>query len=108
MLRQAGPFGYDGAVLGAQTFAIRYFGAPGADGADPGDRLLVINLGIDFLGQTLPEPLLAPPTRAHDWCVAWSSEHPKYGGAGAPSFRDTGTWRIAAESALLLEPRTHA
>jgi len=106
VLHQVGPFGYDGAVLGPQTFVIRFFGAPGAESsADPGDRLLIINFGIDFIGRPLPEPLLAPPTRSHDWRAAWSSEHPKYGGAGAPPFRATGAWRIAAESALLLEPR---
>jgi maltooligosyltrehalose trehalohydrolase len=29
----------------------------------------------------LAEPLLAPPDR-HRWAVAWSSEHPRYGGEG--------------------------
>src|SRR5262249_47892696 len=47
--------GLDGAVIGAQAFAIRFFGPDGDD------RLLVVNLGCDLHLDPAPEPLLAPP-----------------------------------------------
>jgi hypothetical protein len=47
--------GVDGAVLGAEMFALRFFGAASDD------RLLLVNLGGDCLLEPMPEPLLAPP-----------------------------------------------
>src|SRR5439155_5836891 len=43
----------DGAVLGPEALALRFFG--------DGDRLLVVNLGRDLGLTPAPEPLLAPP-----------------------------------------------
>ena len=69
--------GVDGAVLGAEAFVLRFFGADGDD------RLLLVNLGPDLDLNPAPEPLLAPPDGAV-WAVLWSSEDPRYGGAGTP------------------------
>ncbi len=85
----------DGAVLAPEAFVLRFFG----DGK--GDRLLVINLGMDLHLQSLPEPLLAPPPGAH-WKVIWSSEDPAYGGSGTPELTPDRDWRIAGHSALVL------
>ena len=88
----------DGAVVGAHAFVVRYFGV----GAD---RLLVVNLGADATMYIAPEPLLAPPDRDRGWRRLWYSDHPRYGGRGAPSPEQTdGSWQIPAESATLLGP----
>lgn len=44
----------DGACLGDAAFVIRFF-------SEHGDRLLVVNLGVQFSYDPAPEPLLAPP-----------------------------------------------
>jgi maltooligosyltrehalose trehalohydrolase len=87
--------GIDAAVLGAHALLLRQFGADGDD------RLLLVNLGGDFVRATIPEPLLAPPA-ARQWRVRWSSEDPRYGGSGAYPFDAAKGWRLAAHSALLL------
>ena len=51
----ATPVGIDGAVLGAESFVLRYFGSDGDD------RLLLVNFGVDLHLRPAPEPLLAPP-----------------------------------------------
>jgi maltooligosyltrehalose trehalohydrolase len=86
----------DGAVLSDRTLLIRYF-APRGD-----DRILLLNLGLDFHRQTIPEPLLAPPLGCR-WQLLFSSEHPKYGGSGScePN-REGADWQIAGESATVL------
>lgn len=99
----AGPQGdVDGAVLGAECFALRYF----TD--DPGDeRLLLVNLGTDLTAGSIPEPLVAPPRGYSEWAVRWSSEHPDYGGVGTPDVvNDTG-WRVPGHCAVLLRPGAH-
>jgi maltooligosyltrehalose trehalohydrolase len=111
--------GIDGAVLGPAALVLRWFApAPGmaagtdADGTSgeaaaaggPGDRLLVINLGADLELTPAPEPLLAPPAGAR-WQVLWSSEDPRYGGAGAPPPEDAdGGWRLPGQAAIALRP----
>jgi len=45
----------DGAVLNSQAFLLRFFNK------EHGDRLLLVNLGVDLVLTTAPEPLLAPP-----------------------------------------------
>jgi maltooligosyltrehalose trehalohydrolase len=92
--------GIAGAVLGATAFVLRFAG--GAHG----DRLVVINLGGELHLHVLPEPLLAPPAGAR-WSLAWSSEHPRYGGCGMPDIETPASWRVVAESAVVLiaEPR---
>jgi len=49
--------------------------------------------------------LLAPPASLA-WDLIWSSEDPRYGGAGtAPLESEEGTWRIPAGAAALLIPQ---
>jgi maltooligosyltrehalose trehalohydrolase len=92
------PGGLDGAVLGNHTFALRYF-EPAGD-----DRLVVVNLDSDQHFEVAPEPLLAPPL-AKRWQLAWSSDHPRYGGTGAlPLESPDESWRIPGRSASVLRP----
>jgi maltooligosyltrehalose trehalohydrolase len=89
-----------GAVLGADTLVLRFFG----DEADEGrsDRLLLVNLGKDLRFDSCPEPLLAPPT-VHGWKLLWSSESTAYGGTGTPAPEDaTGIWKLPAYAAVVL------
>lgn len=89
----------DGAVLGPQAFALRFFAGDGAD------RLLVVNLGVDLVLESVPEPLLAPPDRERGWSRVWHSEALEYGGRGAPiPESEIGVWRLTAESTTLLAP----
>jgi maltooligosyltrehalose trehalohydrolase len=90
--------GVDGAVLSLHAFVLRFFGATAAD-----DRLLIINLGRELNRPSFPEPLLAPPLNA-DWCVAWSSENPLYGGCGTRDLWPDATWSIPPEAAIVCEP----
>ena len=85
----------DAAVLSPQAFVLRFF-------CDAGDRLLVVNLGLDLDLVPAPEPLLAPP-EGLDWRLLWSSEDPRYGGRGAGEPHVRGAWRLPAESALAFE-----
>lgn len=87
--------GVDGAVLGDETFILRYFGEA------HGDRLLMINFGRDLHLDPAPEPLLAPPS-GRLWRVVWSSEDPQYGGYGTfpPDTEDN--WRFPGYAAVVL------
>ncbi len=69
------PRAIDGAVLGADSFVLRFFGDDGDD------RLLLVNLGRTLHLDPAPEPLLAPPAGTR-WRIAWSSQDPRYGGSG--------------------------
>lgn len=88
---------FDGSVLGASAFVMRYFGR------DQDDRLLLINLGAHLHLDPAPDPLLAPPLGCV-WTTAWSSEDPRYGGGGTPAFDSEDNWNLPAESAALLIP----
>jgi maltooligosyltrehalose trehalohydrolase len=99
-----GAYGVDGAVLGSQMFVLRFFGATAADG-DPGDRLLLVNLGGQCELRLFPEPLLAPPVAAR-WTVVWTSEDPLYGGGGNGDVLAPDVWRIPGECALVMTPRS--
>jgi maltooligosyltrehalose trehalohydrolase len=88
---------YDGAVLGPETFLLRYFSAP------LGDRLLLVNFGKRVHLNPAPEPLLAPP-QGQRWRTLWSSELPKYGGPGAVEPESSENWWIPAEAAVVLKP----
>lgn len=90
--------GVDGAVLGPQAFVLRFFGPEG------GDRLLVVNLGADLPLNPAPEPLLAPASDTV-WTTLWSSENPRYGGAGMTPLETRDNWRIPAHAAVVLQPR---
>ena len=49
----------------------------------------------------LPEPLLAPP-EARRWELLFSSEDPRYGGAGTPALERAGARHLLGESAVVL------
>jgi maltooligosyltrehalose trehalohydrolase len=86
--------GVDGAVLGPEVFALRFFSGAA------NDRLLVVNLGADFKLVPMSEPLLSD-SPGTTWTLSWSSESPRYGGSGTPPIqRETG-WRIPGHAALL-------
>ena len=109
VFRLQGAAGIDGAVLGPAALVLRWFAPPpgesgGAGGNSTGDRLLLINLGADLELDPAPEPLLAPPAGGR-WQVLWSSEDPRYGGAGAPPPEDAaGGWRLPGQAAVALAP----
>jgi maltooligosyltrehalose trehalohydrolase len=86
----------DGAVLGAELFAIRYFASRAED-----ERLLIVNLGVDVDARAFPEPLVAPPD-GHRWTLRWSSEHPDYEGCGTPEIESDSGWRIPGHAAVVL------
>ena len=94
VFRAQRPGGVDGAVLGAKTFLLRFFG-------DDGERLLLINLDIDLDFDPAPEPMLAPPENMH-WVTLWSSEHPQYGGRGIIPLKPEERWTIQGYAALVL------
>jgi len=97
VLRAQGAHGLDGSVLGPEALALRWFAPDGAD------RLLVVNLGADLTRGSIADPLVAPP-EGKRWALAWSSEHPRYGGLGSPApFHEDGV-RIAGHAAMLLVP----
>lgn len=86
----------DGAVVGAEALALRYFGRPGHD------RLLLVNLGRDLHFAPAPEPLLAPPADSR-WQVCLSSEDPRYGGGGTgPVETEEAGWFFPGHAAVLL------
>jgi maltooligosyltrehalose trehalohydrolase len=90
-----GRLGFDGAVLAEQAFLLRWFHPA------EGDRLLVVNLGADLFGRSLPEPLLAPPPERR-WVLSWSSEHTRYGGSGTIDPQPETGWRLPGQCAMLL------
>ncbi|MGQ0814284.1 MAG: alpha-amylase family glycosyl hydrolase, partial [Gemmatimonadota bacterium] len=85
----------DGAVIAPAAFVIRYV-------AEAGERLMVVNLGIDLHLPSIAEPLVAPPTDMR-WSLLWSSEAPKYGGSGAIEPDAEDGWHVRGESTLVLE-----
>jgi maltooligosyltrehalose trehalohydrolase len=88
---------FDGAVLGPHIFVLRWF-----DDVH-GDRLLLVNLGVESVLNPSPEPLLAPPP-AQRWELCWSSEHPRYGGRGAVHpCPQNASWRVEGECTVLLK-----
>ena len=89
----------DGAVLGVEAFALRYWTDDPAD-----ERLMLVNFGTDLTAGSLPEPLVAPPTGYSEWSVRWSSEHPDYGGVGTPDVVNDSGWRIPGHSTVVLRP----
>ncbi len=89
----------DGAVLGPQSFVLRYFDSNAED-----DRLLIVNLGPASALEVVPEPLLAPPHEGKMWKTLWSSERPLYGGPGAVPLETEAGWNLPAEAAVALQP----
>jgi len=87
----------DGAVLGDDSFLIRYFGK------ENGDLMILINFGPDYDFNPAPEPLLVAG-QGLDWEGIWSSESPEYGGEGTPPINDP-FWKIPGHSALVLKTK---
>jgi maltooligosyltrehalose trehalohydrolase len=122
-IRAQGAHGIDGAVLSEGAFVLRFFGARGAS-FPRDDRLLIVNLGRTLRFDPAPEPLLAP-LAGTAWTIVWTSDSPRYGGAGTPALeaervmqgeRPEGStdprplksepvWHIPGECAVLLAPR---
>ena len=90
------PARVDGATIGECAWLLRYFG-------EPGDRVLLVNLGGDLTLTPMPEPLLAPPEDGA-WQILWSSESPSYGGGGTPFLYRDGSLHLPGESAMVLLP----
>jgi maltooligosyltrehalose trehalohydrolase len=89
--------GVDGAVLSDHAFVLRYFD-------EAGDRLVLVNLGLDLELVPAPEPLLAPPEGMR-WAILWSSEDPRYGGQGTPLVEsEAAGWRLPGESTVVMYP----
>jgi maltooligosyltrehalose trehalohydrolase len=86
---------FDGAVLGPEAFALRFFGQ------DDNDRLLLVNFGTDLHFHPAPEPLLAPP-RHKRWQTLWSSEDGAYGGGGTPPVEVEHNLRIVGQAAIVM------
>ena len=91
----AQPAGVDGAVLTASAFVLRLFGPQGDD------RLILVNLGTDAHLARASEPLLAPPEERR-WDLVFSSEDPRYGGAGTPPLEREGVRHLFGECAVVL------
>ena len=92
------PGAVDGAVIGPQALAIRFFGKMGDD------RLLLLNLGRDLPLEPISEPLLAPPENSF-WEMVWSSEDTQYGGSGTVPLDPLDIWRIPGQAAVVLRPK---
>jgi maltooligosyltrehalose trehalohydrolase len=85
-----------GAVLSTSAFALRSV-RPDAQ------RLLLVNLGADLPLTDIAEPMLAPP-EGHRWALAWSSEHPSYGGKGLAPLYVEENLHLPGGCAILLRP----
>lgn len=96
----------DTVALSPSCGVIRYFVDGPVAGAQPNERLLLVNLGADLDLERAAEPLLAPPSQpGHRWQMAFSSEDPIYGGHGCaePDSVERG-WLIPGSAAVLLVP----
>ncbi|HJX80436.1 MAG TPA: DUF3459 domain-containing protein, partial [Candidatus Udaeobacter sp.] len=87
----------DGAVLGPGSFVLRYFSK------DDDDRLLLVNFGERQVLEPASEPLLAPPLGC-TWETLWTSESPRYGGAGSPITATSERWILPGEATVALRP----
>lgn len=91
----------DGAVLGRESFVLRFFGER------DDDRLLIVNLGFRRDLNWACEPLLAPPLDM-EWEMIWSSDSPQYGGPGRVEIVPDDGWMLPAEAAVVFRPRARA
>ena len=87
--------GVDGAVLGSGSFVLRYFSK------ESDDRLLLVNFEERQILHPASEPLLAPPL-GYGWETLWTSESPRYGGAGTAVTATREQWVLPRESAVAL------
>jgi maltooligosyltrehalose trehalohydrolase len=84
-------------VLGPASFVLRYFSK------ENDDRLLVVNFGGSHILHPAPEPLLAPPL-GHRWETLWTSDSPRYGGAGAVTIASDKEWLLPSQATIALQP----
>jgi maltooligosyltrehalose trehalohydrolase len=94
---QQAPESTDGAVLGTTSFLLRYFSK------QDDDRLLLVNFGERQVLHPASEPLLAPPS-GYRWDMVWTSESPRYGGAGAAVTATKEQWSLPGEATVVLRP----
>jgi maltooligosyltrehalose trehalohydrolase len=87
--------GVDGAVLGPASFVLRYFSK------ESDERLLLVNFEERQILHPASEPLLAPPL-GYEWETLWTSESPRYGGAGTVVTATREQWVLPRESAVAL------
>jgi maltooligosyltrehalose trehalohydrolase len=83
----------EGSVIGPEALLLRWFDDEGDD------RLLFVNLGRDYVLYPIAEPLLAPPFEKQ-WTLLWSSDEPRYGGMGTPSY-DNRSWPVPGHAAVV-------
>ncbi len=95
VFRAQGSGGVEGAVLGPEALALRFFDA----GERSEDRLLCLNLGRD-LWLDAAEPLFAPPAGGN-WALLWSSEAVRYGGTGTSEVDPSQRWLLPGHTALV-------
>src|SRR5947209_18276 len=95
--RQQSSGGIDGAVLGSASFVLRFLSN------ENDDRLLLINLGASQVLRPASEPFLAPPSGC-TWETLWTSNSPRYGGAGAVAIANEERWLLPDESGIALRP----
>jgi maltooligosyltrehalose trehalohydrolase len=89
--------GVDGAVLGPASFVLRYFSKV------DDDRLLLVNFAERQVLHPASEPLLAPPLSC-TWETLWTSESPRYGGAGAAVTATKEEWSLPGEATTTFRP----
>jgi len=94
-LRQQSSGGIDGAVLSRASFVLRYFSK------ENDDRLLLVNFGESYILHPASEPLLAPPL-GYMWETLWTSDSPRYGGAGSIAGATQEQWILPAESTVAI------
>ncbi len=94
-----------GAVLDDRALVLRWFGSAARE--EGGDRLLVMNLGVERPLTPCPEPLLAPVPGTR-WRLLFCSESTRYGGGGASASDGTGPWHLPGQCAQVFasESRT--
>ncbi|MGQ0507091.1 MAG: malto-oligosyltrehalose trehalohydrolase [Myxococcaceae bacterium] len=85
-----------GATLTEQSCVLRFMGE-----SDQGDRLVVLNLGVELNPVPMAEPLLAPP-RGMEWKALLSSEESRFGGRGGRGIPASGVWSLPGNFALVL------
>ena len=95
--RQQSSGGIDGAVLGPASFVLRYFSN------ENDDRLLLVNFGKRQIVKPASEPLFAPRLDC-DWETLWTSDSPRYGGAGSFAVATQEQWILPAESTVAMQP----
>ncbi|MEN9797695.1 MAG: hypothetical protein RL653_1391 [Pseudomonadota bacterium] len=91
----------DGALLAEDALVLRW------DGGPRGDRLLLLNLGVERPLQPAPEPLLAP-SPGRSWSLLLSSSDSRFGGPGACFPDGTTPIRLPGRTTLLLSDLPHA